>query len=163
MGPTLADIRARSRKTRASSAGVSSARSVLRGNGLLCVVGSLLQLPFWFIYFTNRASPVAAVSLRCTVKSSSTLNMSFLRLSHAEGKKKKKKGSGREEVGKLLRRQVPPLFDALMLIHSERTSCLSAYAESPFCCFFSVCGAPLCFLFLSCFLSLFFFLSTPVR
>lgn len=73
------------------------------------------------------------------------------------GKKKKKKGSGREEVGKLLRRQVPPLFDALMLIHSERTSCLSAYAESPLCFFFSVCGAPLCFLFLSCFLSSSFF------
>lgn len=46
--------------------------------------------------------------------------MPLLGSSHA---KEKKKG---EEVGKLLRRQIPPLFDALMLIHSERTSCLSA-------------------------------------
>lgn len=163
MGPTLADIRARSRKTRASSAGVSSARSVLRGNGLLCVVGSLLQLPFWFIYLTN-----PRFACRCSV--SALHCKKLLNIKHVlpqtqscrGGKKKKKKGSGREEVGKLLRRQVPPLFDALMLIHSERTSCLSAYAESPLCFFFSVCGAPLCFLFLSCFLS-FFFLSTPVR
>lgn len=41
------------------------------------------------------------------------------------------KGGQGEEVAKLLRRQILPLFDALMLIHSERTSCLSAYTVSP--------------------------------
>lgn len=56
----------------------------------------------------------------------STLNMPSLRLSHAKGKKG-------EEVGKLLRRQIPPLFDALMLIHSERTSCLPAYTVFLLC------------------------------
>lgn len=35
-----------------------------------------------------------------------------------------------EVVAKLLRRQILPLFGALMLIHSERTSCLSAYTVS---------------------------------
>lgn len=94
----------------------------------LCVVGTVLRLPSVYL-------PVAAVSvLHC--KANSTLNMSLLRLTHAKGKKKK--GRGREEVGKLLRRQIPPLFEALMLIHSERTSCLSAYTASLLC-------LPLCF------------------
>lgn len=35
-----------------------------------------------------------------------------------------------EVVAKLLRRQILPLFGALMLIHSERTSCLSAHTVS---------------------------------
>ncbi len=95
---------------------------------VLCVVGTLLHLPLVCL-------PVAAVSVQ-HCKANSTLNMSLLRLGHAKGKKKK--GTGREEVGKLLRRQIPPLFEALMLIHSERTSCLSAYTASLLC-------LPLCF------------------
>lgn len=40
----------------------------------------------------------------------------------------KRKNRGRRRgSGKLLRRQILPLFDTLMLIHSERTSCLPAY------------------------------------
>lgn len=63
-------------------------------------------------------------------KANSTLNMSLLRLSHA---KRKKKGEGREEVGKLLRRQISPVCDALMVIHSEGASCLSAYTGFLLC------------------------------
>ena len=97
---------------------------------VMSCVRSRNSAPAPFGLFTSQTVlPVAAAVsvLHCTANS--TLNMSLLRLSHAKGKKKR----GREEVGKLLRRQIPPLFDALMLIHSERTSCLSAYTASLLC------------------------------
>lgn len=76
-------------------------------------------------------SPVAAESVQHS-GANSTLNMSLLRPSHATrggGEKNERKRGG----GKAPRETNPPLFDALMLIHSERTSCLSAYTASLLC------------------------------
>lgn len=175
-GPTLAIIKAPSGKV--CVLGSSRCRSAGRSLWALCVVaGTLLYL--FFVLFTSQAGglPVAAVSVLHS-KAHSTLNMSLLRLSHAKGEKK----GGREEVGNLLRRQIPSLFDALMLIHSERTSCLSAYTATLLClslCFRGFflfplilphCFLQLCFLFsylpltyLSSLLppSLFFLTSSP--
>lgn len=58
------------------------------------------------------------------------------------------KGRVNRGGGKLFGRQIPRLFDAVMLIHSERTSCLSAYTALPFpshpaSALLSVCFSPL--------------------
>lgn len=123
-GSTVADIRA-------SSGNVcrSFQSEACYAVASFVVVGTLPHLPL--VYLPHRWHlPVVAVSvLHC--KASSTLNMSLLRLSHA--KRWGERGRGSKEVGKLLRRQIPPLFDALMLIHSERTSCLSAYTATLLC------------------------------
>lgn len=71
------------------------------------------------------------------------------------------KGGGGEEVGELLRRQIPPLLDALMLIHSERPSCLSAYTASLICFFSLFPGVfPFSLSLPHCFLELFFLFSS---
>lgn len=87
----------------------------------LYAIGTLLHLPLVYLPYRQEL-PVAALWSQLNIKHA---------LTQIQSCKGEKKG---EEVGKLLRRQIPPLFDALMLIHSERTSCLSAYT-SAFLCF----------------------------